>query len=323
MRSLSSTGKRSRGTRIPDRREEKLAEERRFLTLDRLEYRSKNGSHRGPVSSEVVARMLDALRESTTQAPNGAGAFTWSEREGWERDVKPIGEEDALVIYLDRAELATLMCTPENLKYLVAGFLRSEGLIQRLDDVALMRVCDEERVADVRLMQPRDLPARRVLTSGCGGGVTFDEGLTLEPVSADLRLSPAQLLACMKAMLQGAADQRGTHISALSDGESLLVTARDVGRHNTLDKIWGECLFRGISTEGRMLLTTGRLSSEMMVKAAKMNVPVVASINSPTSRTVRLGDHLGVTVVGYARGSHLSVYSHAERLRLPASLHGA
>lgn len=267
--------------------------------------------------------MQETLKESGSLAPNGAGAFTWSEREGWERSVKPIGEEDALVVYLDQAELATLMCTPENLKYLVAGFLRSEGLIQRLDDVALMRVCDEERVADVRLMRPRELPSRRVLTSGCGGGVTFDEGLELKPVSADLQISPNQLLSCMKAMLQGGADQKGTHLSALSDGESLLVTARDVGRHNTLDKIWGECLFRGISTEGRMLLTTGRLSSEMMAKAAKMNAPIVASINSPTSRTVSLGERLGITVVGYARGSHLSVYSHPERLRLPATLHQA
>lgn len=290
------------------------------MTLDQLEYRG-NGAHRGPVPSEANAGMPETLREELDQVRRRAGAFTWSERDGWERSLKPLGEEDGLTIYLDRMELATLMCTPEDLKYLVAGFLRSEGLIQRLDDIAFMRVCDEERVAEVRLMRPRELPRRRVLTSGCGGGLTFDEGSAIAPVTADLRVSPASLLSCVKTLLQTGADQKGTHLSALSDGEGLLVVGKDVGRHNTLDKIWGECLFKGISTEGMMLVTTGRLSSEMMAKAAKMNAPVVASINSPTSRTVRLGESLGITVVGYARGSHLTAYTHAHRLGLPSSLH--
>ena len=231
--------------------------------------------------------MPETTGESRTQLPDGAGVFTWSERSGWERVARPLAEEDVLTIYVDQTELATLMCTPEKLKYLVAGFLRSEGLIQRLDDLALMRVCDEDRVADVRLMRPRELPSKRILTPGCGGGVTFDSGISLEAVTSDLTVEPAQLLDGMKRMLQECTDQCGMHLSALSSGDDLLVTARDVGRHNTLDKIWGECLFRGISTDGKILITTGRLSSEMIAKSAKMGVPIVVSLNSPTSRTVR------------------------------------
>ncbi len=257
--------------------------------------------------------------EEPLPAEGAAGpvVYCWSQQSGWDSSPSDLGEEVAVTLYLDRVELATLMCTPEKLNYLVAGFLRSEGLIDRLDDIAVMRVCDEERVADVRLMRPAMPSGKRVLTSGCGGGVTFDQGNSLTPVESDFRIDPPSLLACMRAMLRLSADpaeRGGMHFSALCDGEQLLVVARDVGRHNTLDKIWGECLFREIPTEGRILLTTGRLSSEMMIKAAKMGVPITASVNSPTARAAQLAEQLGIAAVGYARGSRLSVYSHPERL---------
>jgi FdhD protein len=257
------------------------------------------------------------IDQATLNASNGATMLNWSEDRGWEPAPGKVGEEISLALYVDRVELATMMCTPEKLNFLITGFLRSEGLIQTLDDIALMRVCDEEQVADVRLMTPREVGGRRILTSGCGGGVTFDEGSSVTAVTSDLRVSPAQVLNCMKEMLRAfsQAEQGGTHVSALADGEKLLAVARDVGRHNTLDKIWGQCIFQEIQTADRMLLTTGRLSSEMVVKSAKMKVPVAVSLNSPTSRAVELGRQLGITLVGYARGSRLSVYTHPERLQ--------
>lgn len=271
--------------------------------------------------AEVSAEMTGTVAESPPrERSDGAELQSWSESRGWGTVSGRLAQEIPLTIYLDRVELATLLCTPEKLKNLVVGFLRSEGLIERLDDIALMRVCDEERVADVRLMRPREVSGRRILTSGCGGGVTFEEGLSLASVSSDLRVTPEQVLSCMKLMLQscgGRQERGGLHVSALSDGETLLVVSRDVGRHNTLDKIWGECLFSDVRTEGKVLLTTGRISSEMMAKAAKMGVPIVVSVNSPTDRAVELAERLGITIVGYARGARLSVYSHPERLQSP------
>ena len=106
----------------------------------------------------------------------------------------------------------------------------------------------------------------------------------------------------------------GVHASALSDTKKLLVVAEDIGRHNTLDKIQGECLLRGLSTKDGLLLTTGRVSSEMLLKAARMQAPVVVSRHSPTGSAVSLARDLGIALVGYARGNRLSVYSHPERL---------
>jgi FdhD protein len=104
------------------------------------------------------------------------------------------------------------------------------------------------------------------------------------------------------------------HNSALSDTENLLVMAEDIGRHNTLDKIQGECLMRGISTKDRLLLTTGRISSEMLLKAASMQVPLVVSRHSPTGGALSLARELGIALVGHVRGRSLMVYAHPERL---------
>jgi FdhD protein len=105
------------------------------------------------------------------------------------------------------------------------------------------------------------------------------------------------------------------HASALCDTKNLLVVAEDIGRHNTLDKIQGECLLRKLSTKDRLLLSTGRVSSEMLLKAAKMQAPVVVSRHSITGNAVSLARDLGIALVGHSRGSRLSVYSHPERFQ--------
>ncbi|MCP4515904.1 MAG: hypothetical protein GY824_11835, partial [Delftia sp.] len=107
---------------------------------------------------------------------------------------------------------------------------------------------------------------------------------------------------------------QGVHASALSDGEGLLAVAEDVGRHNTLDKIRGECLRRNLPTAGKILLTTGRVSSEMLGKAADMETPVVVSRTSPTSLSLTLAEAWGITLIGYVRGRRMRVYSGAWRL---------
>jgi len=171
-------------------------------------------------------------------------------------------------------------------------------------------------VADVRLSNSEfKLPTQRRITSGCGGGAAFKtQG---QKVDSGLVVTPTEVLLLMK-QLQEQMDlyrlSGGVHTSALSDTKNLLVVAEDIGRHNTLDKIQGECLMRGLSTRDLLLLTTGRISSEMLLKAAKVQVPVVVSRHSPTGSAVSLAHDLGIALVGRARGGRLAVYSHPERL---------
>ena len=242
--------------------------------------------------------------------------------EGWVRTAVHVPLEKELTVYVNLQELVTILCTPAKVNFLVLGFLYAEGIITGMADVTMMRVCDEESEVDVRLNNPEfQLPTKRKLTSGCGGGATFTTHG--QRVESDLIVTPTEVLALMKQLLQEQMElyqiSGGLHASALCDTKNLLVVAEDIGRHNTLDKIQGECLLKGLSTRGRLLLSTGRVSSEMLLKAAKMQVPVVASRHSPTGSAVSLAGDLGIALVGYARGGRLTVYSHPERLGRPTN----
>ncbi|KUO73334.1 MAG: formate dehydrogenase family accessory protein FdhD [Desulfosporosinus sp. BRH_c37] len=236
--------------------------------------------------------------------------------EGWVRTSVHVPSEIELTIYINHLELVTIQCTPTKLNCLVLGFLYGEGIISDISDVVMLNICEEELQADVRLSNSKyKLPTQRILTSGCGGGSAFNtDGQRIE---SDLVVTPMEVLSLMKKFQEQIDLDRlsgGIHNSALSDTKNLLVVTVDIGRHNTLDKIHGECLARGLSTRDRLLLTTGRISSEMLLKAAKMQAPVVVSRHSPTGRAVSFARDLGITLIGYARGGRLLVYSHPERL---------
>jgi FdhD protein len=108
----------------------------------------------------------------------------------------------------------------------------------------------------------------------------------------------------------------GVHTSALSNGEKILVAAEDIGRHNTLDKIAGLCLMKGVFPEQRILITTGRISSEMLQKAARMQAPILISRTSPSSLSIEMAERYGITLIGYARRHRFNVYANAQRVGL-------
>jgi len=264
--------------------------------------------------------------------------------------------ESQWTLHVNRRRWVTFMCTPQNIHHLALGFMLAEGVIHKLDDVLQLKVYEvtnrvywlmpalrlqktltmrgcEEAVGliDARVAgNPTPDYSARVLTSGCSGGVTFDD-LSSEHPPLDMpampSVSPRQVLDLTRELNRRAVlyrECRGVHTSALSDGKRFLVVAEDVGRHNTLDKIRGQCLLEKIDTEGGILLTTGRISSEMLTKARGMRVPVVISRTSPTALAVELAETWGMTVIGYARGNQMNVYTGEERIRRlsPASPDG-
>lgn len=255
------------------------------------------------------------------------GTFDWRYQR-WERGVPaPVDgvviHEEWVRIHVNGIELVSFMCTPKDLDLLALGFLRSEGIIQNIADVRLVHVCPSERCVEVWLRDAQPiLPQQVIITSGCGGGVTFDDlSQRVPPVQSTVTIAAGQINASMRQLLDAATLYRltrGVHTSALSDGRRLIAQAEDVGRHNTIDKLWGQCLQAGIATADRILLATGRISSEMLNKAAKMRVQVVASRTSPTSLSVQLAREWNITLIGYVRGDSFNVYAAGERI-LPIS----
>ncbi len=233
---------------------------------------------------------------------------------GWVKASVHVPSEMEFTIYVNQKALVTILCTAAKLNYLVIGYLYAEGIISGIGDVVSMRVSEEEALADVRLKNPGyKLPKLRKL--GCSGSSVFKtQG---QRVDSDLVATPEEVLSLMKQFLEQMELYRlsgGVHTSALSDTRNLLVVAEDIGRHNTLNKIQGECLLRGISTRDRLMLITGRISSEMLLKAAKMQVPIVVSRHSPTKNAILLARDMGIALVGQARCDNLAVFTHPERL---------
>ncbi|NTU78307.1 MAG: formate dehydrogenase accessory sulfurtransferase FdhD [Chloroflexales bacterium] len=258
---------------------------------------------------------------------------------------QPVITETPWALYINGREWLTFMCSPVGLHHLALGFMLSEGLIAGLDDLLKLKVhLDEHRVymlfpdagldgelrmqaceeavgsIDVRLRNaPPHRPEKRILTSGCGGGITFDDlSGDRPPLLSDLRITPAQISALMRQLHEAAAlyrASRGVHSSALASTEGLLAVAEDVGRHNTLDKLRGAALLAGLPTRDRVLISSGRISSEMITKARKMEVPIVVSRTSPTLVSIRLALAWNMTLVGYVRGRQMRIYAGAERVR--------
>jgi FdhD protein len=262
-----------------------------------------------------MAKMQEAMDLSELEGISPEISCERFSDEGWASIPAHVPSEMDLTIYVNQQELVTVLCTPVKLNCLVLGFLYDEGIITGMKDIASMRVCEDDALADVRLTRNDfKAPERRVLTSGCGGGATFNT--TGQKVDSSLIISPQKVLSLMKQFQDRMELYRacgGVHASAFSDGTKLLVVAEDIGRHNTLDKIQGECLLRGLSTKDGVLLSTGRVSTEMLLKAAKMQVPVVVSRTSPTERAVLLAKELGIGLAGYVRASRMLVYAHPER----------
>jgi FdhD protein len=226
---------------------------------------------------------------------------------------RDVVREQPLIISVNGARFVTLLCSPFQLDALVVGYLWMEKVIGSPAEIARLEISEVDGTAAVTLDHPVTLPTERILTSGCGGGITFRIDHRLFPPVASTRKVPPQVVtARMKDLFAAAVhyqSSRGIHGAALTDGERLVTVAEDVGRHNAVDKVKGEALLKGIPTDDLLLLSTGRISSEMLLKAARMGVPLVASRTSPTEMAVSLAEQLNITVCGYVRPGSIDLYT--------------
>lgn len=232
--------------------------------------------------------------------------------------------EFPLTIVLNNQELVTLLCSPKNLDYLAVGFLSSEGLLKGKDDIKKITVDDRRGVVRVETeeenKQAGELLFKRLITSGCGRGASFysaaDAGRQLK-VESQVRISALEVLELAKEFQHHSeiySATHGVHSAALCDTKNILVFSEDIGRHNAIDKIFGECILKDIPTDDRMIVTSGRISSEILLKVAKRNIPLLVSKSAPTDLGVKLANDLGVTLIGFVRGKRMNVYSNDWRV---------
>ncbi|MBJ6802223.1 formate dehydrogenase accessory sulfurtransferase FdhD [Geomonas propionica] len=230
---------------------------------------------------------------------------------------REVVEEVPVVLNVNGRELATLIASPHDLRFLVAGFLRMQGLVERAEDFYLLSVCNDFGMAKVQIKGELPESLKPVLTSGCGTGISFTipQARRMGP-SCSRGYLPADVFTMMDALAQKAdayATHGGIHSAAVGHG-SVALFSEDLGRHNTIDRIAGEALLKGVDLTGMMLVTSGRISTELVAKAALLGIGLVASRTSPTSTAVQMAGEAGITVIGYVKADRFEVYSHPDRL---------
>lgn len=257
--------------------------------------------------------------------------------------------EHELALAVNGDPLATLMCSDANLAELACGFLFSEGVIEGADEILSLAVGPGRESLSLRLNHPVRRPAAPVRTSGFGGVALASPRLSVagsraaaargaavpadgaapsdsvpfprpragaspfpEEAPALTAVEAAAIQEAVTAMRVGAreyAATRGTHCSALFADGACVALFEDIGRHNTFDKLAGWCLLAGVDPAGMLLATTGRVSSEMLRKAARLGVATVASLSGPTDAAVREARARGIRLAGYANSSRLTLYA--------------
>lgn len=225
--------------------------------------------------------------------------------------------EKKLRISVNGKEILRLYCTPHMVKELVVGLVMTEGIIPG-------KWCAERMSIEYGNEIAVDIPAEveasaegMTVTSGCVGGVTFEKKDRAAVVSDAFTIGKDSLRNVFRDFQARSELYKTTgcvHSAALSDGKVVLCFAEDIGRHNAVDKVIGYALLEEIAFSGKIMLASGRISSEISSKCARWGIPVLATRTAPTNLAVEIAERCGVTIVGFVRGNRFNVYTHPERI---------
>ncbi len=234
----------------------------------------------------------------------------------------PLIREVSLRIVYNHDQVMTIACAGNYLDELAVGFLRSEGLLESVSDIEEMRVLPEECLVEVRTVDHCRVEAME----GQGGGALFSSGArgiagrnedkkNLRDLS--MVIDPQKVLRWMDELVNRSVlhnTSHGTHCSALGDESGILICREDIGRHNTIDMIGGYTLLHNVDCSDKILMTTGRISSEMVQKVWNLGIPVIITRSAPTAEAIRILQGAGMTLIGYVREGKMNVYTHQDRV---------
>jgi FdhD protein len=234
-------------------------------------------------------------------------------------------KETPLTIFVNDEELVTLLCLPQFQQNLAMGFLFSEGILSSKSEIESLIFNGNKGAIWIKLNKPITIDDNfrkgRTVTTGCARGLTFHqifEKWTGEFVSSKLTIDHKiviALVADLKQRSQLFRETGGTHSALLYQNSIFLLEREDIGRHNAIDKIIGECVMNDIPGHDKILMTSGRVSSEILLKTARWQIPILISRGAPTSAALKLADEIGITLIGFARGKRMNIYANSWRIQ--------
>ncbi len=238
---------------------------------------------------------------------------------------QPVATEIPFTIYLNDHEIVTIQCSPSDLKVFSYGFLFASCLLRNEDEVSSCIIDQGRWTAHLETPEAPDFSIlnKRHFTSGCGKGVTFAnvaEVVYRHPLESNLSVSAeeigkiAEWLQCCSPL---ARETGGLHTAGLShNGAIPEILADDIGRHNAVDKVIGMRLLEGGDFSTMALVCSGRISSEILQKAKRAGIEIIIARSAPTHQAILRSRDMNVTVVGFARGSNFTIYTHPERVMM-------
>jgi len=236
----------------------------------------------------------------------------------------PIAGEHPLTLYVDKRELVTLMTLGAAPEALAIGFLRNQRLVDSIEEIVSVQVDWEVNAAVVTtrggLVDLEKKTEKRTATTGCGQGTVFGDLMAdIESIHLDdaMRIDEETLFGLLNAVRvhESIYKQAGAvHGCALAQGAEILTFVEDVGRHNAVDAIAGWMWLEGVEGGDKIFYTTGRLTSEMVIKAAQMRIPVLVSRSGLTKMGHEIATRVGITMIGRAVGKHYLLFTGAHRL---------
>ena len=240
-----------------------------------------------------------------------------------------IADERPLTIYVDSYEIVTLMTLGKTPELLTLGYLKNQGIVEDIDEIRSVQVDWEVNAAAVTTWSERDdwkeRLGPRIVTTGCGQGTVYGNILEqLDEIELPVtRLKQSDIYALLKnlARYNDVYKSAGAvHGCALCTGTEVTVFIEDVGRHNAVDAIAGQMWLEGIPGHDKLFYTTGRLTSEMVMKVAQMGIPALLSRSGITQMGLKLAKDFGVTLFSRAQGKHFLVYNGADHIEFDVSL---
>lgn len=225
--------------------------------------------------------------------------------------------ESRLSITLNNKEVLSLYCTPLMVRELAVGLIMTEGIAEGLCTERMSIMYEEDSVRVEAHAEGEVRTEGGTVTSGCVGGVSFKKKHTRAAMDDPFTISPDKLIALFGRFQKRSElyDHTGCiHSAGIADGEDIIAFAEDIGRHNAVDKAIGYMILEGEDFTGKLMMASGRLSSEIVSKCAKWGIPMVVSRTAPTALAVEIAKESGVTTVGFLRGQRFNVYTHPHRL---------
>ncbi len=238
-----------------------------------------------------------------------------------------IASEIAFTLIVNNQNLVSLLCSPSELDNMAVGFLLSEGFLNNRESLKSISVDEENFTVNIEL---DNLPEnwdtlfnKKTITSGCGQGITFTDADALRSNTPNkknpIRISTTKirnLLRLFRSSSELYLKTGGVHSAALATADEILLFSEDIGRHNAVDKLIGKAFLKGMSMHDKLLLSSGRISGEIMTKVIRNNIPVLITRTAPTCMSISYAEDHGVTLIGFARGNRMNIYTHPLGIQL-------